>query len=141
MFKPNEKYKVKVQSAGLADSEKGPQPYVVFEGLNGEGTITYYGNMGSDKAQEFTVKNLITAGFTGSDLSDLENPMMFKSVDLSIETEEYKGKTRIKYINKAYNGPKKFVGQAPKMASVFARVRQSLGDKTPVGKVTEPDVF
>lgn len=129
MFKGGNKYKVKVSSFGLGDGKKGPQPFIIFEGLNGEGTITYYGNLASDKAQEFTVKNFIISGFQGNDWNDLSNPMAFDSRELVIETEEYEGKVKVKYINRANVGPKKFEGQAPKMAAVFAKIKQELGSR------------
>lgn len=136
MFEAGKKYNVKVSGYGLVEGNNGARPYIEFEGEAGK--ISYYGNINSEKAQEFTVKNFVIAGFQGDDWSDLQKPLMFDGRELMIETESYEGKVKVKYINKAR---KEFTGQAPKMAGIFAKVKLTLGEKANKPKPSTDDVF
>lgn len=132
------KYNVKVIDAGLGASKNGSmQPWVKFQNEAKE-TITWYGNLNGstpekqEKAQEITIKALVSAGFTGDDFSDLDKPFetvfTVQPVNITVGTEEYNGKktTKVKFVN-SQSAPKKFMGQAPKMAALFAKQRKALG--------------
>jgi hypothetical protein len=103
MMKPG-RYTAKVIEAGVGqDKNNEPQPFMKLQTEAGE-TITWYGSLKSEKAQEIAVKAAVTAGFTGRDWDDFSRGVSsFKTVSVSItvEDETYNGKTRtkVKWIN------------------------------------------
>jgi len=98
------KYKVKVIAAGVGpDKNMNPQPYIRFQNDQGE-SITWYGSLGSDKAKEYAVKALVTAGFTGNDWADLSQGLKVfdgREVMITVAEETWNNKTvtKVKWIN------------------------------------------
>jgi len=95
-------YTAKTISHTIALTKKGdPQSVVTFEVTAKDGThkITYYGSF-SEKAREYTIKNLITLGLKGNNpAGELD---VGKQVELVIDLETGDdGKTRpkVKFIN------------------------------------------
>ena len=92
------KYEAKLLGAGvLPDNSNQPQPFMKFE--TAEGSITWYGSLKSDKAQEIAVKAAIAAGFVGNDWDDFAQGLLhFKETKFTITVAEetYNGKTRLK---------------------------------------------
>lgn len=133
MFKAKEKYSAKVIDAGLQPTKDGsPQAFMKFECSSAGETQSFYwtGSFKSEKATELTVKALVTAGFTGSDVSDLKQGLvMFMPREISVELEDNNGNLRVKWVN----GPAKreaFSGATPKLAGAFAKAKAELGIKT-----------
>jgi hypothetical protein len=96
-MKPGE-YAVKLVDAGMKDSHKGePVPFLKFENEEGE-HITWEGYLGSEKAKDFSIKNLFTAGFIGRDWDDMALGMTkFALIPLRITVIEETAKNGKKY--------------------------------------------
>lgn len=151
MFEANKKYKVKAIDAGLSETLKGsPQPWIKFQAETGD-SMTYYGNLNGGtpekkaQAEEITANAFVAAGFVGTDVEDLKKPfaVMFPTtpvVTIKVTPHEYQGKKSLK-ITGVYGedkAPKKFMGQAPKMASAFAKARKTVGASAPAKTEAEP---
>jgi hypothetical protein len=96
-------YRAKVLSRSITETKKGdPQATVVFEVLSGAKSekITWYGSF-SEKAQKYTIQNLLTLGLQGNNPSgQLE---IGREVEIVVDTEpddEGRERTKVKYINK-----------------------------------------
>lgn len=90
-------------SHSISETKSGnPQAVVAFtlETPTGPQKITYYGSF-SEKAQQYTIKNLITCGLKGNNpAGDLE---IGKQVELVIDIEvgeDNKERNKVKFINK-----------------------------------------
>lgn len=102
MYENQEKKRARAINAAIGKAGTGTHQIAIeFEFLDETGGITYYGPL-TDKALEYTMKAIRTAGFEGDDLSDLssltgETP----EVMLVIGPEEYEGKVtrKVKFIN------------------------------------------
>jgi len=95
-------YLATVLSHAIGETKKGdPQAVVSFSVKTGKGPqkITYYGSF-SEKAMEYTIKNLITCGLKGNNpAGDLE---IGKEVELVIDIEtgdDNKPRSKVKFIN------------------------------------------
>src|SRR5262245_28572402 len=106
---------------------KKPQVAVLFELLEGDYAgerITYYGVI-TDKTQDFVLKGLYTAGWTGDEaLSGIGS----REVDLVIDIEpdlEGKDRNRVKFINEPGSGGlvMKKVLNPTERADVFSRLQ------------------
>jgi hypothetical protein len=109
--------------------------------------LTWFGGFNQAVAEgkkmsqaDVTAKNLVSAGFTGSDVDELakNGKLMFNTVEgLTVKLEHTKDKAgfdtdklRIKYINGVSKKREAFKGATPKLAGVFAKAKQELGIKT-----------
>ena len=96
---------------GYVGQNSTPQVIVQFEIIEHETTagrrIFWFGFL-SDKAAEYTLKNLRTCGFVGDDLASVLTQPINNIVQLSIEHQEYDGKAsaRVAFINSPYAGIK-----------------------------------
>lgn len=90
----------------LTETKSGAEQYAVElevtspdEALAGQ-HLTWFGGFSSDKATEITVKALRVLGWTGDDL-DAVALATDKDVSITVEHEEYQGKTqvRVRWIN------------------------------------------
>jgi hypothetical protein len=137
-FTAGNSYKAALSDAELTETKAGmPQVHLSFIADDGAGEkeqFHWYGSLKEGKAQEITVKALLTAGFVGGDLEDLKKEIKpFKPVaDLLVELEDNQGKLRIKWINAAKKATA-FKGAAPKLAGAFAKMRQEMGLKSEAG--------
>jgi hypothetical protein len=96
---------------GYAGQNSTPQVIVQFEIIEHPemaGKRIYYFGFMSDKAVEYTLKNLRTCGFVGDDLSQVLTQPINNIVQLTIEHQEYDGKTsaRVAFINPPFAGIK-----------------------------------
>jgi hypothetical protein len=141
MFESGKSYKAKLVDAGLSTTKGGdPQAFMKFQLIDGSAAEEFYwhGSFKEGKAQEITVKALITAGFAGSDVEELgtKGILAFMPADVTCELEEQtdkagkgNGKLRVKWVNT----PKQreaFKGATPKLAGAFAKAKQELGIKS-----------
>lgn len=80
--------------------------FQILAGPNEGETITWYGNLGSPKAQEIAFKALRNCGWQGYDLTDLTG-IDTNEVELDIQHEEWEGKTsaKVKWVNAPGTGP------------------------------------
>jgi len=103
------KYRAKPISAGLGFTKGGDQSppkecvAVRFEVTEGELTgeqITWYGYF-TDAAQQYTMANLRTCGWTGDDLYDLSSIDGTGDVSIVLVDDDFNGKVtlKVKYIN------------------------------------------
>lgn len=137
------KYKVlNIVDAGLTGDESKVQPYIRFEIQTQEGPkeITWFGNLNGstpekkEKAEEITVKSLVTAGFIGNDFDDLNKPHQIvfnqKELDVVVKHDTYNGKTsaKVAFINER-KGLTEFTGAAPSRSKLFAKIKSELGVK------------
>lgn len=146
-------YKViALKDAGLNEFNGKTKPFIRFALETDEGVkeLTWYGDLvgyqdpdkakaeaNTEKAVNFTIKSLVTAGFIGNDFADLAKPgsleMYFNQKDnLTVTVKNFTSKKTgeqvpdIKYINEG-RAKKEFTGVAPKFASIFAQVRKDMG--------------
>ena len=132
MFKTGQPYKAKVIDAGITEtSSHTPQVFLEFLVNNGEGAESNFywsGSLLTGKPVEITIKSLIAAGFTGSDISELQNDVKpFTGESVTVTLEEYKNKLRVKYIGEPKRS--KYAGPIPTLANAFAQARKDLGIK------------
>lgn len=148
MFTAGNSYEAKLINAGLEATKSGdPQVFMEFiakDTATGEKEpFKWTGSLKAGKAQELTIKALLTAGFTGSDIDDLKNdPKPFDpDATIFVQLEEMKdregnptGKLRVQWVNGAPKA-KPFMGSAGKFAGAFQKARQELGikDKSKTG--------
>jgi hypothetical protein len=101
-------YTGKVTDYGISETKAGmPQVFIKFTFNENGKSLTWFGGLSSDKALDFSGKNLIRCGFRGTDLTVLANGVAAnalntnKDLQLVVENETYEGKTRtkIKFIN------------------------------------------
>jgi len=123
-------YPGKVVDAGLAKASNGNEQVALLCELGGDGPekglkLTYFGSF-SEKSFDITVKALRTAGWSGTDLAEVDRWKEVvpspPDVDFVIEQEEYEGKqqTRVRWINSRGNlGVKERLGAAE--AQTFAQ--------------------
>lgn len=115
-------YVAKIISYGIAepkDATKKPEVRLTFEfDENGTNRQVNYKGFLTDAAAEYTIKNLITCGMKSDKLSSLTQPGAFenKEISITVEHEEYNGKTyaRVKWINDL--GGSKFKALTPEIA-------------------------
>lgn len=99
-------YEAKITDYGVVQGNKAPQVKVVFGIKNGP-SYSWFGQLGTEKSQEITTKNLITMGATPSNIDKVENGLVSGVLDVTkvfeiiVANREYNGKTytEIKYIN------------------------------------------
>lgn len=141
MFTADKEYSAKIVDAAVTTTKAGaPQIRLGFHVTDDEGQVAamdWYGGLSSDKAMAFTVKNLITCGYTGdgSNLAALTSQDFQATTGLTVSLEAHNGSLRIKWINSPATSTKKatpFVGQLPNLAGALAKARQELGIKKPV---------
>lgn len=121
LIKPG-KYIAKVVEYGIPETKEGASPSIAltfeFEVEGVRKQLTYYGYLTS-AAAEYTLKNLITAGFKHDRPSMLCKPNAFidKEVQIVVEHETYEGKTRakIRWINEL--GAAKWKPLTPEVAA------------------------
>jgi hypothetical protein len=122
MLKANEKYEATIIDAGLIDDKNGnAQPFMKFQ--IGTDTLTWFGNTSNDKGMQISAKALKAAGFIGTDFGDLKLPfaVVFNPKPVSITTEEYKGKVRIKWVNGKEAEKKVAQGKVASNKSLFTQ--------------------
>lgn len=109
------RYSAAVKDYGISETKAGAaQVFIAFDVTHDDGTssLTWFGSLNEGKAQEITLKGLLSAGFTGKDVTDLiDGPdggaiPLGTEVSVVIESEEYDGKTtpRIRWVNKPGGG-------------------------------------
>lgn len=117
MIKPG-KYLAKISDYGVVLNKNGaPQVKVVFA-LEVGSSFSWFGNLGSEKQQEFTTKNLLTLGAFPNNIDKVELGLSgavlntSKTFELVIEEKTYNGKTsvQIKFINDPTKSNQKFIG-------------------------------
>jgi hypothetical protein len=135
LFNPKENYPAKITGYGINSTKAGlAQPYIQFE-LKDENeslqTVYWQGSLNAGTALEITTKTLLTAGFKGSDIGDLEKPNMFEDKELTIVVEEHtfndKSRYRVKFVNEKKK--KAFAGQLPSIRGELAKKRAEMGVK------------
>jgi hypothetical protein len=100
------KYEAKILDYGVVQGNKAPQVKVVFGIKNGP-SYSWFGQLGTEKSQEITTKNLITMGANPSNIEKVENGLNSgvldtnKVFEIVVADRTYNGKTytEIKYIN------------------------------------------
>lgn len=107
-------YKGRVIGYGITTTKAGdPRIAVQFEiaeAFDNITTLTWYGNLGSDKQKQLTIDALLTMGLKGNDLKTLaygitpdREPVLnvVDEFELVLETEVYEGKSfqKIKWVN------------------------------------------
>lgn len=142
MFTVDKEYAAKIVGAMVTTTKAGaPQICLEFHVTSDDGEVkpfSWYGGLSSDKAMAFTVKNLITCGYTGdgSNLANLKAEEFQATEGLTVSFEENNGGIRIQWINSPKTSTKKkqnpFMGQLPNIAGALAKARQELGMKKPV---------
>lgn len=110
---PEGRHLAKVIDYGLGETKGGePQVLVQFK-LEGDGSeITWFGSLKEGRASEITIDALLVMGFSGGDLLTLEGGAGSgvldekKSVSITVEAEEYQGKTqhKVRWVNPADGG-------------------------------------
>jgi hypothetical protein len=141
------KYDAKLEGYGIQKTKAGdPQPYIQFSIMDENGDqqkVYWHGSLKGEKAEEITLTTLVKAGFSGSDIADLNKNGMFMAKDLNLVLEEhvFNGKTtvRVKFVNSKL-ARTQFEGQLPKLGGKLAATRALLGVKNSP-KATEPDPF
>lgn len=95
-------YKATVFNHAISETKKGEPQAVIsfaFSDKNGPQKITYYGSF-SEKARQYTIKNLITCGLKGNNpAGELE---IGKEVEIVIDIEvdeSGKDRAKVKFIN------------------------------------------
>jgi hypothetical protein len=95
-------YIATIASHGITETKAGnPQVAVVFTfaDANGPQKITYYGHF-TEKAAQYTIKNLITCGLKGNNpAGDLEIGKQIEIVIDSETDENGRERAKVKYIN------------------------------------------
>lgn len=99
-------YKAKIKDYGLVQGKTALQVKVTFA-IEGGLDYAWYGQLGSEKSQEITTRNLVTMGATPSNIQDVEKGLSSgvlntnKTFELVVADRTYAGKvyTEIKYIN------------------------------------------
>jgi len=99
-------YEAKITDYGLVEGKNSLQVKVTFGIKNGP-AYSWYGQLGSEKSQEITTKNLVVMGATASNIQDVEKGLKSgvlnteKVFEIVIADRVYNGKTytEIKYIN------------------------------------------
>lgn len=113
-------WKALVAGYGVSQTKAGdPQVFVTFKFTDGPNigkTVTWFGGFSSDKARDYTLKNLMTLGLRGNSVSALAKGMTeseslldhITQFELELENHEYQGKTsvRVKFINGPGSAPK-----------------------------------
>lgn len=102
------KYRARAVEWGIGEAGTGTmQVGVVFELLDFEPVeyITWYGFL-SDRALEYTLKDLRTLGWQGADITELDNNgggLDQREVQITVVHEEYNGqiKAKVRWINSA----------------------------------------
>jgi hypothetical protein len=105
----NGTYRGRAVDGGLGKAGNGNEQVAISFELLGDGPekglhVTWYGSF-SEKAEEITFKALRACGFTGIDLTVIDNfatsGLNANEVELVIEQEEYNGKTqtKVKWVN------------------------------------------
>lgn len=151
MLKVKTKFDAVITDCGLTENQnKEAQAFMKFDVLDSAGgkhQYTWFGNMKSEKATEFTIKTLVGAGFTGNDFTDLNKGLAAfdTSVKLTVELEHPQDSTgnvktdkfRIKFIN-AKGGMTKLTGTVPSQVALFSRIKTELGVKKNKPAAAEP---
>lgn len=145
---PSGTYEAKVVDYTVGETKNGtPQVLVMFQTLPTEHqpstTITWYGLLNGDRAQEITIAALLTMGLKGNDLAPLcggkqTGVLDFDTVlNIVVEDHTYNGKTtsRVSWVN-AQPGFRKATNPqtASKIAGLkgaVAAARQATGIKDP----------
>ena len=125
------KYNAKVIDAGLSLNRDGqPQPFIKFILDDGK-AMTWYGSLKSDASQQLAIKNAVNAGFMGDDWSEFSKLEKFEPREISITVDlNDKGRPQVRFINPKNKPIEKInAAQAPKMSTLFKKVRTEMGVK------------
>jgi hypothetical protein len=153
-------YHARIQRYEMGETDKGT-PYVrvllaVEDGGMNPSEISYFGYL-TEKSAPYTLRTLLTMGFTGSDPLDLAdaakgNLLTTEELDVVIEHETYEGKTRAKVIAIYGHRPSMTPSQAKvklgamNLKAQLAAIKAELGIKTqapkpaPAQPAHEPDL-
>jgi len=141
MFTTGKDYPAKVVGANVTTTKSGsPQIHLEFHVSDEQGNVKpmgWYGGLSSEKAVAFTIKNLLTVGYTGdgANLAALSPADFQPTAGLTVSMEDHEGNMRIQWINSPLTAKatsKPFAGQLPNLAAVMQKARQELGVKKPV---------